>query len=98
MAEATLTAQNTFTDWVPVRGPNKRISLYITGTFSGTLTLQARKPGAADALIADVESHTGHALRNTDEIVGSFDFRIGFKTGDYTSGSAFVEINSNAAD
>lgn len=94
--QLTVTAENQFTDWIRC-GQSQRMSIYITGDLSGTITLQAKKPEHTVAdnptFITDVEAHTTNGLRNTDQVVGTFDFRLGCKTGDYTSGSAFIEIN-----
>lgn len=94
--QITVTAQNQATDWIRA-GQDKRMSIFITGDLSGTITLQAKKPEHTEAdnptFITDVEEHTTNVLRNTDQVVGTFDFRLICKTGDYTSGTAFIEIN-----
>jgi hypothetical protein len=91
---SSLSAQNTFTNPIRVSGvtSGRVFNLTITGTWAGTVTLQ-RSVGAVGAW-TDVESHTTNQNKNYDD---TFDnqiiyYRIGIKTGEYTSGTAVCSL------
>lgn len=93
--EEDLSAADSFTDPVRVTGigNSRRLTISITGTFSGTLRLQ-RSP-AEPGSWTDVKSWTTGTTENFDD---GFDnqvmfYRIGFKTGEYTSGTASVSAS-----
>lgn len=88
VATAALSAANTFTAWVPLFGP---FNLSISGTWSGTLTLQYSFDGGTTVL--DAETHTANALKVGDAPEAHVVYRIGFKTGDFTSGTANVRLS-----
>jgi hypothetical protein len=88
MIEKNISSENTFTIPVPMYG---EIDLSIAGTFEGTLTLQRSFDG-------------GNNWRNVDTFTTSTEtyfyepkydvyYRIGFKTGDYSSGTAEIIIH-----
>ena len=85
-----ISAQNTFTDWVALLG---EFNLSISGTWVGTVTIQRSFDGGTTAL--DVNAYTtniedrGYEPRGEGGTV----YRVGIKTGDYTSGTAKVRIN-----
>jgi len=86
---ASITAQNTFTDAIEVRG---HFNISISGTWAGTTTAQRSFDGGSTWL--DVDTFTSNY-----EGVG-FDaedilYRVGIKTGDYTSGTAEVRLSDN---
>ncbi|HAC30716.1 MAG TPA: hypothetical protein DCF82_23365, partial [Marinobacter hydrocarbonoclasticus] len=92
--EADLSAADTFTDPVRVTGigSSRVVTINISGSFSGTLTLQ-RSP-AAPGSWTDVKSWT---LATTEQYNDGLDnqvifYRVGFKAGDYTSGTASVSL------
>lgn len=82
----TISAENTFTDPLNVNGD---YSVQIEGTFVGTVTLQARD-GDAGGWVDDT-SWTGE-ISAAGKKVGDWSFRLGIKTGDYTSGAVNVVI------
>lgn len=84
-------AQNTFTDGLTVSG-HKRVGISVTGTFSGTVVLQRKVPGAADNTYVDVASWTAVAEKVLEN-VGNFTYRLGIKTGGYTSGTATCRLS-----
>lgn len=83
----TLTAENTFTDALAVFKGSANLS--ISGTFSATATLQRSFDGGSTYL--DVTTYTEAAERVFDEPEGAL-YRVGVKTGAYTSGSVVVRI------
>lgn len=77
-------AQNTFSDVLRV-GRNRKINASISGTFSATAVVQRRQLGSSDAWV-DILSVTA-AAEKLIESVGNWEYRIGVKTGGYTSGT-----------
>lgn len=93
--EAALSAENTFSDPIRVTGigESRRFAVVISGTFTATLTLQ-RSIGD-DVSWQDQSTYT----TATDTTVADgldnqiIYYRIGIKTGDYTSGTADTVLN-----
>lgn len=96
IVKQTLTEEGAFTS--PIKIFSGRFSVQITGTFSGTVTIQ-RADGSIQS--ADLEA-TDYATADTFTAAGAKTgeeggiawYRAGFKTGDYTSGSATAEIQT----
>lgn len=92
---ASLSAQNTFTDAIRVTGVDStRIFQYIvTGTWAGTLTLQRSFDSATSGFI-DVTTTTTNVNTTYDDTLDNSIvwYRIGFKTGNYTSGTAVISL------
>lgn len=83
----TITAQNQFSDVLRVAG-RRIVNLSITSTaLSATLHLQRKRP--EDSTWGDVTSFTANAEKII-ESVGKWDYRIGVKTGNFTSATALV--------
>ena len=84
---AAITAQNTFTD--PLSLTSKAFNLSVSGTFVATVSLQRSHDGGANW-------HDVVQLTEPDELggfepVGSL-YRVGVKTGDFTSGTINVRL------
>lgn len=86
---ASIAAQNTFTDWL--QGPG-RADLSVSGTFSATVFLQRKLRGEAAASAVDVESYTAATEKVIEDASGQYDYRLGVKTGGYTSGTAVCKL------
>jgi hypothetical protein len=84
---AEITAENTFTD--PLFITSKPFSLSISGTFSATWTLQRSHDGGANW--NDVVSDTVADELSGNEPIGAL-YRIGVKTGNFTSGTVVVRM------
>lgn len=89
-----LSAADTYTDPIRVTGvsTDRAFTYTLSGTFVGTITLQ-RSVGDIGAW-TDVNTVSLGALTYND----GFDnqiiyYRLGFKTGDYTSGTANIEVS-----
>ena len=82
----TLSAANTFTDAVHIIGD---FNLSIAGTFVGTVTVQRSTDGTT---FRDVDTFTTPAEQVGYDPMKNF-YRAGFKTGQYTSGSATIMLN-----
>jgi hypothetical protein len=93
---ASLAAQNTFSSAIRVSGVDAaRVFNYaITGTWAGTLTLQ-RSFDSESSGFADVTPFTANASSTYDDSLANSIawYRIGFKTGAYTSGTAGITLS-----
>lgn len=91
----TLTAENTYTDPIRVTGVTTGRIFQVTrsGTWVGTLTLQ-RSIGEVGSW-EDVETYTTNDTVSYDDDLDNsiVYYRIGFNTGDFTSGSADVALD-----
>jgi hypothetical protein len=87
-ASASLTAANTFTTPVRVLG---EANIWISGTWAGTITLQATYDDGATWI--DVQNYTANAIDVLYEPEVGITYRLGFKAGAYTSGTAVVRIS-----
>jgi hypothetical protein len=102
---ASLVAQNTFTDWIKPK-PQKALGqdslgyldLVISGTWAGTLTVQKRHGHGnhTDDITwtseFDVEDFTANTAKLIEDHSVTAQYRVGFKTGNYTSGTAEVRL------
>lgn len=86
-ASANITAQNTFTSGVVLSGA---FSLSISGTWAGTVTIQRSFDAGTTWL--DVQNYTANFEDTGNEPAVGVLYRVGFKTGNYTSGTANVRI------
>lgn len=91
MGSRSITAADQFTDFEAL-SHTFDISISSSSSFVGTITLQRKHPGEADALARDVKTWTGVA-EETGEDGGAWLYRIGCKTGAYTSGTIVVEVS-----
>lgn len=87
VASASLTAANTYTTPVRVLG---EANIWISGTWAGTITLQATYDGTT---WIDVQAYTANAVDVLYEPEVGIAYRLGFKAGAYTSGTAVVRIS-----
>lgn len=92
---ASIAAQNTFTNTIEVTGvgESRRFAITITGTWSATVVLQ-RSVGITGNWV-DVASYT---VNQSTTYADSLDnqsvfYRIGIKTGGYSSGTAVVALD-----
>ena len=88
---ASLTAQNTFTDYIKINKGDLG-TLVISGTWAGTITVQFKRL-AADTAIDTELTFTANAFRGQQFTKTGY-YRAGFKTGAYSSGTAVVELNA----
>jgi len=93
--DAALSAQNTFSDPILVTGTStgRALSIAITGTWTATVTLQ-RSIGAIGSWV-DVESYTVNTTKTFNDGFDNSDifYRVGIKTGDYTSGTVDIDLD-----
>lgn len=89
LGSASLVAENTFTSsFVNVVAPAFNVS--ISGTWVGTLTLQRRLDGTN---WRDVVTFTANIETEWPTKGDHVEWRLGFKTGQYTSGTAVARLD-----
>ena len=83
-----ISAQNTFTDAITIEDDGS-ILVVDTSSMSMTVTLQVKPPHYASWV--DIHTQTSEGIYGITNGAG-YQWRIGVKTGDYTSGSCRVYI------
>lgn len=92
---ASITAQNTFTDPIVV-GEGDYIDVAIAGTFSATVTVQRRRSDYNSNAWNDMPTtYTAATQTVIGPVASNWEYRIGVKTGDFTSGTAIVALSAN---
>jgi len=92
---ANITAGNQFTDPIQVTGVGgqRAFSILITGTFVGTFTLQYSVSAPGNWVDAKTYT-TPQAISYNDQLDNQIIFyRVGIKSGDYSSGSAVATLS-----
>lgn len=91
-ASAAITAADSFTDWVDISTDRGTVS--VSGTFVATITVQRREVLANGSFgaIRDVEAYTSATEKTLDPGDSTHQYRVGAKTGQFTSGTANVLI------
>lgn len=96
---SALSAENTFSDPIRVVGidTGRVFSIVITGTFVGTVTVQY-SVGAIGAWVDLATTYTAPVSTSYDDGQDNqiIFYRIGIKTGDYTSGTATCALTFSA--
>jgi hypothetical protein len=89
--EKSIAAENGWTSWVRVKKGTRQLSVSISGLTAGdaTVTLQGRKEGGTEV---DVTTFTADARGIINEAEDTAEYRIGVKTGEYTSGTIIVRL------
>jgi hypothetical protein len=85
---ASLAAENTFSDVLETRGS---FGFSLSGTFVATVTVQRSRDNST---WRDVDSWTAPSEEVGFEPNPMY-YRVGIKTGGYTSGTAVVELNDD---
>jgi hypothetical protein len=95
VATTTITAQATFTDYIPVRA-GELIAVGGHGPFTATLTPQCLPFDNADTVPFDFGADTVNAADVIKVITAptSGRYRVGVKTGGYGSGTIVAKIAS----
>ncbi len=88
---ASITAQNTGTDWLQLRANHSYFDISLSGAFAATVHLQRKRPGEAASAARDIESYTA-GTEKLGEMKGHWDVRLFVKTGNYTSGTVEMEL------
>jgi len=91
IASASITAQNTFTDAARLEG---YFNISISGTFAATVTVQR---SIDNSTWVDVDSFTA-PYEGTGFDPEFMWYRVGVKTGDYTSGTVVARIGREDKD
>lgn len=100
LATASISAENTFSDPIRITGVDsaRRFAIIITGTWSGTVTLQYSVAEPGSWVDATLGTFTGNVAMSYDDTLDNQDiyYRIGIKTGNYGSGTASVSLSTPA--
>lgn len=88
---ASISAADSGTDWLQLRGTRNAFDISVSGTFVATVHLQRKRPGEAASAARDVESYTAPTER-LGEMQGHWDVRLYVKTGNFTSGTIQAEL------
>lgn len=86
---ASIAAQNTFSDPVAITGD---FNLSLSGTWVATVHLQRSYPNAPTTWF-DVASYTANIEDRGFEPETGVQYRVGVKTGNYTSGTVVARIS-----
>lgn len=95
---ASIGGADQWSDSIMVTGfgaAEREFDVVITGTWSGTVTLQ-RSIGVEDAWL-EADTYTSNTTTSIDDDLDdqTVYYRIGIDTGDYTSGTALVSLSFN---
>lgn len=88
--ETTLTGENQFSPALSLQARTYSFNVSVRGTFVATVTVQ--RSFDRQATWGDVKGYTVPAEEVGEDFEQMVDYRIGIKTGDYTSGSVDVRI------
>ena len=92
LVQTDLSAENTFTDYYSLGEGDVPIFVITEGTWVGTLTVQIRYPGRTTPIdMPDERFTTNFDIPAVNLPIGA-EIRVGFKTGEYTSGTASIDI------
>lgn len=84
----SVTAENLFTDAVKLTG---YFNLSMSGTWEATVTIQRAFDGGSTWL--DVAEYTDSSEEYGFECEGGIVYRVGVKTGDFTSGTVVLRLS-----
>lgn len=90
---ANISAQNTFTGTLAPSAWGTRsgfLNISVSGSWSGTVTLQRRF--GSSGTFYDVETWTANAEKALIDPERKVQYRLGIKTGDYSSGVATCRL------
>jgi len=85
---ATITAQNTFTDWAEI---TEEGHVSVSGISDSTVTVQ--RSFDQGATIKDVESFTADFEKIIGGSRGRIFYRVGIKTGDYGTDTVICRVS-----
>lgn len=90
---ASVAAADDGTDWLQLRSDGNFFDISVSGTYSGTVTLQRKRPGESASAARDIEAYAA-AVERVGEMQGHWDVRLYVKTGDLSSGSIALELGT----
>jgi len=88
--KASITAQNTWTDWLPV-AMGEKFELRMRGTFSAYVTVQAKDQDSDTVYYTLANNLTSADVYSSEKVAAPIFVRAGVATGDFVSGA--VDIN-----
>lgn len=97
---AALNGADQFSDPIRITGVDgtRAFAIIVTGTWVGTLTLQYSVSEPGDWVDATAGTYTANTAISYDDTLDNqvIYYRIGFKAGNYTSGTANVSLSSSS--
>lgn len=90
---ASVTAADDGTDWLQLRGDGNFFDISVSGTYSGTVTLQRKRPGESASAARDIEDYAA-TVERVGEMQGHWDVRLYIKAGELSSGSVELELGT----
>ena len=88
---ASVTAADTWTDWITPQPTTGYLNISISGTFVATVTLQRRFN--EDGTAHEVDTWTAVDQNNLQDYEHGVEYRIGVAAGDYTSGTVDLRLS-----
>ena len=88
-----LSSSDEGTDWLQLRYHNNVFDISVSGTFTGTVWLQRKRPDETAAAARDIKSFTVGA-EETGEVRGRWDVRLFIKSGDISGGTVVAELGT----
>jgi len=88
---ASITAEDTFSAALEFHGSKQTANLSVSGTFSATVTAQRSFDNGSNWL--DVEQYTSGIEKVLDNVERAVLWRVGVKTGDYSSGTVEARLS-----
>jgi hypothetical protein len=92
LVSTDLSAENTYTPGYDVGVGDMPIFIQTYGTWAGTITIQIKAQGDTTFRDIHVERYTGNFNRKASDFPINSQVRAGFKSGEYTSGTATIQI------
>lgn len=93
---ATVTAENQFTSWLQPTtnstNPAKGVIATWSGSGTATIVLQSKRAGDANPVWEETLSTAGRY--NVEDGGGDIQYRVGVKTGGFTSGTFDVSVET----
>ena len=87
----SITAQNTFTDAVPVN-KDQKLNVSVSGVTAGGGTVTLQRSFDAGSSWADVKTFTADEEGFVEDVEDEAVYRIGIKTGEYVGGTVVVRL------
>ncbi len=92
LIQTDLAAADTYTPYYSVEEGRLPVFIITEGTWVGTLTLQIKYPGRTTPIDMPEETFTSNFDTQATSLPIRAEIRVGFKDGEYTSGTASIDI------
>lgn len=92
LLQTSLSGSNDFTDWYPLGEGSLPVFILTEGAWVGTLTCQMIYPGRTEPIDLPHERFTANFDIPAKSWPIGASIRVGFKTGEWVSGTAIIDI------